>query len=409
LAKIKLQGHASGTGVLTVTAPNTSTDRTITLPDATGTLLNSDGSGASLTALNATNLGSGIVPTARLGTGSASSSTFLRGDGAWQTAGASTLAALTDVTVSASNPATDTNPSSGVGHLWVQSTSGESYICTTATTDENVWTNIGSGSGDIAPIFNPTGGTITTNGGYTIHTFTSSGTFTPNISGTVEYLVVAGGGAGAQGGGGGAGGGGAGGYRTATGFAVAATGLTVTVGAGGAAASSQLGASGADSVFSSITSIGGGGGASNAVAAAGGSGGGGGECSYTAGGAGTAGQGNAGGAGWTCNYGGGGGGAGAVGTTSISGTVGPGGVGLASSINGSSVFRAGGGGASGNSAAGSSGGNGGGGNGGPGSGGSGTITSGAVNTGGGGGGTYQTGAGTASGGSGIVIIRYLTP
>ena len=32
MAKIKLTGHASGTGVLTVTAPNTSTDRTITLP-----------------------------------------------------------------------------------------------------------------------------------------------------------------------------------------------------------------------------------------------------------------------------------------------------------------------------------------------------------------------------------------
>jgi hypothetical protein len=38
MAKIKIQGHASGTGVLTVTAPNTSTDRTITLPDGTGTL-----------------------------------------------------------------------------------------------------------------------------------------------------------------------------------------------------------------------------------------------------------------------------------------------------------------------------------------------------------------------------------
>ena len=51
MAKVKIQGHASGTGVLTVTAPNTSTDRTITLPDATGTLLNSDGSGANLTSL----------------------------------------------------------------------------------------------------------------------------------------------------------------------------------------------------------------------------------------------------------------------------------------------------------------------------------------------------------------------
>ena len=51
MAKVKITGHASGTGILTVTAPNTSTDRTITLPDATGTLLNSDGSGASLTGL----------------------------------------------------------------------------------------------------------------------------------------------------------------------------------------------------------------------------------------------------------------------------------------------------------------------------------------------------------------------
>ena len=43
MAKVKITGHASGTGVVTVTAPNTSTDRTITLPDATCTLAdNSD-------------------------------------------------------------------------------------------------------------------------------------------------------------------------------------------------------------------------------------------------------------------------------------------------------------------------------------------------------------------------------
>jgi len=45
MSKVKIQGHASGTGVLTVTAPNTSTDRTITLPDATGTLIADNGSG----------------------------------------------------------------------------------------------------------------------------------------------------------------------------------------------------------------------------------------------------------------------------------------------------------------------------------------------------------------------------
>jgi hypothetical protein len=38
MAKIKLQGHASGSGIITLTAPNTSTDRTITLPDGDVTL-----------------------------------------------------------------------------------------------------------------------------------------------------------------------------------------------------------------------------------------------------------------------------------------------------------------------------------------------------------------------------------
>ena len=43
------------------------------------------GSGSGLTALNATQLTSGTVPTARLGSGTASSSTFLRGDSSFQT------------------------------------------------------------------------------------------------------------------------------------------------------------------------------------------------------------------------------------------------------------------------------------------------------------------------------------
>ncbi len=47
------------------------------------------GSGASLTNLNAGNLSSGTVPAARLGSGSADSSTYLRGDGAWSTVSSS--------------------------------------------------------------------------------------------------------------------------------------------------------------------------------------------------------------------------------------------------------------------------------------------------------------------------------
>ena len=46
MAKVKITGHASGSGVITVTAPNTSTDRTITLPDETATLSTFDPDGA---------------------------------------------------------------------------------------------------------------------------------------------------------------------------------------------------------------------------------------------------------------------------------------------------------------------------------------------------------------------------
>ena len=51
MSKVKIQGNASGTGVVTLTAPNTNTDRTITLPDSTGSILMSDGDGSQLTNL----------------------------------------------------------------------------------------------------------------------------------------------------------------------------------------------------------------------------------------------------------------------------------------------------------------------------------------------------------------------
>ena len=64
MAKVKIQGHASGTGILTVTAPNTSTDRTITLPDSTGTLLTADGDGSSLTGVGVDGISSSADATA---------------------------------------------------------------------------------------------------------------------------------------------------------------------------------------------------------------------------------------------------------------------------------------------------------------------------------------------------------
>jgi hypothetical protein len=61
-----------------------------------------NGSGANLTALNATNLGSGTVPTARLGSGTASSSTILYGNNTWGAAPAAGLTLITTVTASSS-------------------------------------------------------------------------------------------------------------------------------------------------------------------------------------------------------------------------------------------------------------------------------------------------------------------
>jgi hypothetical protein len=54
-------------------------------------------------------------------------------------------------TKSASDPAIATNPSGGVGTIWVNTTSGETYCCTDATAGANVWTNVGAGSGNIQP------------------------------------------------------------------------------------------------------------------------------------------------------------------------------------------------------------------------------------------------------------------
>ncbi len=39
MSKVALSSNASGTGTLTIAAPNTNSNRTLTLPDATGTIL----------------------------------------------------------------------------------------------------------------------------------------------------------------------------------------------------------------------------------------------------------------------------------------------------------------------------------------------------------------------------------
>jgi len=295
------------------------------------------------------------------------------------------------------------------------------------------WININETSTSVTgdnPNLIATGGTITTCGNFKIHTFTGPGTFeVTNVSTTaanniVSYLVAAGGGGGGATNSGSfaAGGGGAGGFREykgpadcytasplngnpgGTAITVTEQAYPITVGAGGAAGPTSSGtikgSSGADSVFSVITSAGGGGGGAGAnpasPGAAGGSGGGAGGFSP---GSGTGGagntppvsppQGNTGGAsGPNTGPGASGGGATGAGVDATTGSGNPrtGGTGAASSITGSPVTRSVGG-ASGNY---------------PGNPGS----NGGDNTGTGGQGGGGNAASSGIGGSGIVIIRY---
>ena len=49
-----------------------------------------------------------------------------------------------------SDPTISTNPGT-VGTKFINTTDGEIFICTDATAGANVWTNVGAGSGDVAP------------------------------------------------------------------------------------------------------------------------------------------------------------------------------------------------------------------------------------------------------------------
>jgi hypothetical protein len=166
-----------------------------------------------------------------------------------------------------------------------------------------------------------TGGTVTTDDRYKIHTFTSGGTFTVISGGEVDYLVVAGGGGGGNGGPSSheAGGGGAGGLVSGTIPALPADDYLVVIGGGGGPATK--GTNSSINFPTLITAEGGGQGATGGDASGGNGGSGGGGYHYSAGGNANGSQGNNGSGGANYlginstfgNSGGGGGGAGAAG------------------------------------------------------------------------------------------------
>lgn len=264
-----------------------------------------------------------------------------------------------------------------------------------------------------------TGGTITEDGDYKIHTFTSSNNFeisqistNPSFNG-IEYLIVGGGAGGGNGNGDtGGGGGGAGGFLTGLNTAVVGT-YPVVIGSGGAGTPSGTsidGANGSSSSYNTIVSSGGGGGATQRSNVGPGKNGasGGGASFGSAGGTGIVGQGFAGGSSTTTQGrgGGGGGGASEVGVNGTTTKAGNGGNGLTSSISGGlNTYAGGGGGGFANLITQGLGGAGGGGNGSLVLNGAGSNAT--INTGGGGGGgsnTHNTSGG--NGGSGIIILRY---
>ncbi|NOR84804.1 DUF2341 domain-containing protein, partial [archaeon] len=265
----------------------------------------------------------------------------------------------------------------------------------------------------------PTGGTITTVGGYRIHTFTSNGIFTTTGNANVEVLVVAGGGAANMNPGGGAGG-----QIYNSSYPVTSQVYPVIVGAGGIGVTYDNTAyNGENSSFSTLIAVGGGGGDSgasgNIAGVDGGSGSGAGigqgdTTGSASGGSPTSGQGYPGGdLNGHSRAGAGGGGAGGAGEDTIGNSnAGDGGMGLVYDISGTNKCYAGGGGggSAGNTVTergeptNNSGLSCGGGMGDWGYGDAGYSGDGDANTGGGAGGNWHSPP--SDGGSGIVIIRY---
>lgn len=79
MSSVIIAGNTSGT--ITLDAPNVAGTTTLTLPTTSGTVITD----ASTTGISASALSTGTVPVARLGSGTADSTTFLRGDQTWAT------------------------------------------------------------------------------------------------------------------------------------------------------------------------------------------------------------------------------------------------------------------------------------------------------------------------------------
>ena len=126
--------------------------------DSNGKLPAIDGS--LLTTLNATQVTTGSIATARLdaATTGANKVLILDGSGNLGAVDGSNLTGIESSTKSSSDPTITTNAS--LGTKWINTTSGEIFILTDATTNENVWTSTGGTSGNVEPWAFTDGGKI---------------------------------------------------------------------------------------------------------------------------------------------------------------------------------------------------------------------------------------------------------
>jgi hypothetical protein len=349
------------------------------------------------------------MPTANLGSGSASGSTYLAGDQTYKSISEYNDDAIqNDIATLALHQATNNNSAK--------------YDLTNTNVD--VFQDASGILSLTDCIRNASGEYVTCIGPGTQVDFTTSGTWTRGSTTKLSHiLLVAGGGGGGYDAGGG---GGAGGLVYTTEYAVSGTSYAVTIGTGGSGTTggSSVGGDGGDTTFvgdTTLTAKGGGGGSTGAAGSgnSGGSGGGGGvngssgseTQSSESGVSGSDGFGFAGIAGASDGVGkggGGGGGAGAAPTATWTASAGSaGGAGkdmsatFGTSVGDSGWFAGGGGGGSESNGSTAAGGQGGGGSGGGPATGAPDATDGAANTGGGGGGGKNPGG---DGGTGFLSL-----
>ena len=156
---------------------------------------------------NASNINSGTLNVARMGSGTPSSANFLRGDGIWAALSVDNIERNL-AQLALYRAADHSQAKYNLPNGYVDTFTDNSGIDTSASTGETLTSGYYSGSATSSG--NATGGTITTVDGYKYHYFphtgayngassgayTTSYNFVPSGSGTIEYLLVGGGGRG---------------------------------------------------------------------------------------------------------------------------------------------------------------------------------------------------------------------